>query len=544
MKTRGFYAYIRTSTVKQGTEGVSLEVQRDQAERLARQKGVEISKVFSEMETAAKQGRPVFTQMIKELRAGAAEGLILHKIDRGARNLREWSDITDLIELGKPVLFVQDSSLNLATRGGRLQGDIQAVIAADYIRNLREETMKGIVGRLKQGLWPFGAPLGYINNGKGKPKTIDPVKGPLVRKAFELYATGSYTLHSLRKKLHELGLRTPQGRPLAKNAFTVIFNNTFYVGLMKLRSTGEMYSGIHTALVSQTLFNQVQVVLQGRYRRRPGKHDHLYRGDIVCAACSYKLTGETQKGHVYYRCHSKQCAGTSVREELASVALANDLLSLLRFMEACPELEEKLHAAIASEQLVQAKAIHELRLQHAKLEQRLNAATDALLDGAIDRDTFVAKKNAILQARLENEEAIEKLERGETLPGGSARLYFELLKTLRTKVFLTSPRHARDSVRLVTSNFLVSGKTVAMQWEYRFDAVIEHAKQSHCAHPRDRARTIAHFTKILMGEQNVPTSPSLARSLCQNKRVSSDKAARKQRSCNTSRNGRRTSAGS
>lgn len=35
----------------------------------------------------------------------------------------------------------------------QLTADIQAVIAADYIRNLREETIKGINGRLKQGLY-------------------------------------------------------------------------------------------------------------------------------------------------------------------------------------------------------------------------------------------------------------------------------------------------------------------------------------------------------------------------------------------------------
>jgi hypothetical protein len=44
------------------------------------------------------------------------------------------------------------------------------VVAADFIRNLREETKKGFYGRLKQGLFPPPAPLGYPGCGGGKPK--------------------------------------------------------------------------------------------------------------------------------------------------------------------------------------------------------------------------------------------------------------------------------------------------------------------------------------------------------------------------------------
>ena len=69
-------------------------------------------------------------------------GLIIHKVDRGARSLRDWADIGDLIDAGVDLRFAHDD-LDLSTRGGRLTADIQAVIATDYIRNLREEVKKG-----------------------------------------------------------------------------------------------------------------------------------------------------------------------------------------------------------------------------------------------------------------------------------------------------------------------------------------------------------------------------------------------------------------
>ena len=129
---------------------------------------------FEERETAAKKGRPVWNEMLKLLRQGKAHGVLIHKIDRSARNLKDWADLGDCIDDGIEVHFANEG-LDLNSRGGRLSADIQAVVAADYIRNLREEAKKGIYGRLKQGFYPSRAPIGYLDNGAAKPKTIDPV---------------------------------------------------------------------------------------------------------------------------------------------------------------------------------------------------------------------------------------------------------------------------------------------------------------------------------------------------------------------------------
>jgi DNA invertase Pin-like site-specific DNA recombinase len=153
-----YFAYIRVSTTRQGESGVSLPQQRDAIERYAQRNQLEISRWFEEQETAAKQGRPVFGTMVKLLRKQDAAGVLIHKIDRSARNLRDWADLGELIDKGIEVHFANES-LDMTSRGGRLSADIQAVVASDYIRNLREESKKGIYGRLKQGYYPMPAPL-------------------------------------------------------------------------------------------------------------------------------------------------------------------------------------------------------------------------------------------------------------------------------------------------------------------------------------------------------------------------------------------------
>src|SRR5664280_3420009 len=176
-----FFGYVRVTTAKQGELGVSLQEQRDAIVRFTQHANLEVSQWFEERQTAAKRGRPVFTRMLKLLRQGKADGVVIHKIDRSARNLKDWADLGELIDQGIEVHF-SNESLDLNSRGGRLSADIQAVVASDYIRNLREEAKKGLYGRLKQGFLPSGAPVGYLDNGGGKPKTIDPVRGPLIRK--------------------------------------------------------------------------------------------------------------------------------------------------------------------------------------------------------------------------------------------------------------------------------------------------------------------------------------------------------------------------
>src|SRR3569832_103028 len=169
-----FYGYIRVSTVKQGEKGVSLPEQKDAISRFAERNGLRISQWFEERVTAAKRGRPVFNEMLRLLKAHKAAGVVIHKIDRSARNLRDWADLIELSDRGIEIQ-VATENLDLRSRGGRLSADIQAVVAADFIRNLREETRKGFYGRLKQGLYPLAAPVGYLDRGRGKPKEPDPM---------------------------------------------------------------------------------------------------------------------------------------------------------------------------------------------------------------------------------------------------------------------------------------------------------------------------------------------------------------------------------
>ena len=251
------FAYTRVSTVKQGEKGVSLQEQKDAILRYAQQHGLEIVRWFEERESAAKTGRPAFMQMLQLLRIKVAQGVVIHKIDRSARNLEDWVDVSKLADAGVAIHFANEG-VDLATVSGRLSADIQAVVASHYSRNLREEAKKGIYGRLKQGFYPFRAPIGYTDQGAAKLKLPDPVMAPLVQETFELYGAGKFPLMQLADHMYQRGLRNRRGGPVTLKGISTILNNPFYVGIMRIKKTSQDFSGNHVPLVNRDLFERVQ----------------------------------------------------------------------------------------------------------------------------------------------------------------------------------------------------------------------------------------------------------------------------------------------
>lgn len=308
---KSFIAYTRVSTQKQSTHGVSLEEQRHAIAEYAARHGLTINAWYEEVTTAAKRGRPVFRSVMTALTAGKGKtGLIMHKIDRGARNLKDWADIGEAIDLGITFRFAHDD-IDLHTRGGRLTADIQAVIAADYIRNLRDEVKKGIEGRLRQGIYPFKAPLGYLDRGGGKVKVPDLSVVPLIVYAFQLYASRKHSLREMGVQLAMRGLTQPNGQPLRTPYLSKMLRNPFYHGLLRVRD--QTFPGIHQPLVSRELFERVQKILCERKPRKRFRHDFKYRRTLQCTGCERTLVGEMQKGRAYYRC--KNCRGVCIRED-------------------------------------------------------------------------------------------------------------------------------------------------------------------------------------------------------------------------------------
>ncbi len=469
------YAYIRVSTVKQGEKGSSLQEQRDAITAYAARCNLTIVQWFEEMETAAKRGRRGFTRMLTLLHQGKARGVIIHKIDRSARNLRDWADLGELMDKGVEVHFAHES-LDLNSRGGRLSADIQAVVASDYIRNLREEVRKGVYGRLKQGLYPFAAPIGYRDKGKGIPKELDPSSAPLVHKAFELYATGAFNLEQLWNEMRRMGLRNKHGGEVSLNGLSTMLNNPFYMGMIRIRRTGQLFSGIHPPLISKVLFDRVQAILRGKTHTKAQKHAFLFRRLMRCQHCGYAITGERQKGYVYYRCHTKTCPRDAIREEYIDEKVRARLWTARLCKEEAVELRAMIDRLRKDWGLHEETLAQALKLRLDNVEGRLSRLMDAYLDGVIQGTLFEEKKTSLL---LEKKELEEKLNFAPANKGSlpdDLEKFFELTETLPLSYEMGIPEEKREILKTVTSNLYVDGKNVAIALRSPYQEVAEREK--------------------------------------------------------------------
>jgi hypothetical protein len=449
--------------------------------------------------------------MLRQLRSGNVRGVVIHKIDRSARNLKDWADLGELIDSGVEVHFANES-LDLNTRGGRLSADIQAVVAADYIRNLREETKKGFYGRLKQGLYPLPAPIGYLDLGKGKLKEPDPLSAPFVARLFELYSTGQYSLHRLLAESEQIGLRNRFGKALTLTGLSTVLNNPFYMGLVRVRRTGEVFPGNHQPLIAKSLFDRVQSILRGKTVTRIVRHNFPFRKIVRCGRCGHSLIGELQKGHVYYRCQTRQCPTKTVREEIVDNAVASQVAALKL------DEEELLYVKGWEERVrVQENTHREQELQSSRLRldgtrNRLSRLTDAFIDGVLEKPLFEERKAGLLHEEKAMRETISQLEAGN---GESLRELERFLELVRNAPFAyenAGPDEKRDLVKSLFSNLSLIDKNVGVMLKPSVELVTNRREMPNGAPSQGVHRTWDGILKKLLKQfdtSGVKTPPDM-----------------------------------
>lgn len=425
--------------------------------------------------------------MIRQLKSGKARGVVIHKIDRSARNLRDWADLGEMIDRGVEVHFANEG-LDLNSRGGRLSADIQAVVASDFIRNLKEETKKGFYGRLKQGILPMPAPLGYRNIGSGKPKEPDPKTAPLVRHLFELYSTGTSNFHGLLQEAERIGLRGRSGKRITKNGLTKLLNNSFYTGLIQIKVSGQSFIGIHEPLISRALFQRVQNVLHGKTNTRINRHDFLFRRRLCCKGCHYTLIGETHKGFVYYRCQTRECTTTAIREEAAEKSFTDSFLDLRLLPDERRYCWQEAEQLRVDRQKQSEDAINSLKLGLAQIDDRMNRLTDAYIDRLVEKDVFEQRKTALLVERLQTAEALASWESGKRSAADELLEILERADTACSAYKAGIVPEKREMVDSITSNRLLNGKSLEVSLNLPFDLIANRFKMPDGSATGNRTR--------------------------------------------------------
>ena len=332
-------SYLRVSTREQAqrggaAEGFSIPAQREANKKKAMALGALIVKEFVDRgESARSANRPELQKMLHYLQdAGDIDYVIVHKLDRLARNRADDVDINRILDQTGTRLISTTENID-QTPGGILLHGIMSSIAEFYSRNLASEVVKGLSQKARAGGTIGRAPLGYLNK-QGRDEQgrearwvdIDPVRGPLITQAFTEYATDRWTLSTLTNHLTAQGLTTVPtpsrpSHPLGHNKLLAILRNPYYRGIVTYQ--GVQYPGKHQPLIDDATWQRVQTVLnQHRHGERQRIHNHHLKTTIRCGQCGGRLiihNAKARNGQIYpyfvcsYRQrHRTQCSFKAV----------------------------------------------------------------------------------------------------------------------------------------------------------------------------------------------------------------------------------------
>jgi len=385
--------YARVSTKEQQDEGYSIPAQLKAIRAFCASQNLSPVAEFVEAESAGKQGRKRFTEMVDFLKADSGVRIVVaHKLDRLYRNFTDQVLLEEIV--GARARYVTGDVPD--SPQGELLRDVQLSVAKFYLGNLAEEVRKGMDEKVLQGGWPHRAPLGYLNDRTTRTIVPDPLRASLVRFAFERYASGAVSLPQLADELADRGLVQGSGRKFGAASVQHILSNPLYCG--RIRHKGRIFPGAHEPLITPALFETVQETLAGKRNGTKSRRVFALRGVMYCAECGCMITAGVHKGHVYYRCtHGKgSCSNVSYTRSEVMEAQIDELLSRI---ELAPEL---IDALVADAKLLEAEQGSSTESERKALESEIAAVAarqdkllSAYLDDAVPLGAYRAKAESL-----------------------------------------------------------------------------------------------------------------------------------------------------
>jgi len=334
--------YARKSTESEERQILSIDSQIKEMLQLAEREGLEVVEMRRESHSAKATGqRPVFNQLLNDIRLGKFNGLLTWAPDRLSRNAGDLGSIVDLMDqkllceirtYGQVFTNSPNEKFLLMILGSqaKLENDNRGI-----------NVKRGLRSRVEMGLWPGVAPLGYLNQNRQDKKCqiiLDVARAPVIKKMFEKVAhekmSGRKVYNWLR---YELNFHTRGNKPLTLGGVYRVLECHFYYGMFEYpRASGNWYQGKHEPIINQELFEKAQAQLKRDQIIRENK-EFAFTKLFTCGKCGSGISAEekykqlkdgTSAKYVYYGCarsRDRNCKNKYIREE----ELIQELLKII-----------------------------------------------------------------------------------------------------------------------------------------------------------------------------------------------------------------------
>lgn len=315
-------AYIRVS--KEREDGVSPEQQREKAELQAKLIGLDLIRVYQDIDISGRSDRrPAFQEMIKDIKAGQYDVCMVYKLDRFCRNVKDFHHYVEALESHGCSLVSISQNIDTSTPVGRLLRNILADFAQFESEMIAERVRDNKLAAARRGKWNGGhVPFGYVF--RDKHLEINPDEAPGVALIFELRSKG-WGFLKIAKEITAMGYKprygTRRGFHWSEDSIRYIVENQIYKGVLEYDEV-KLPDAI-PAIVDEDTWTRAQVLrkLPSRTQQSP----HLLSGLLYCTCCNHSGWTVSANGRVYadragtvrgrlyrYMCRTKRDLGTSM----------------------------------------------------------------------------------------------------------------------------------------------------------------------------------------------------------------------------------------
>jgi len=467
----------RVSTKRQEQEGLSLEdIQLPEMREYAELHDFEIVKEYVFSESADRGIRLKFNELMDFAKKNKdIEAIIAYRVDRATRNFADAVLMDNLrLEHNKELHFVHDRLVITKQSVGRdiTDWDTKVYLAKQLINRLKEDAHNTRYAKLRDGEIPGLAPYGYKNeelDKRNKTVVVVPFKSNIALKAFELYATGTFSYKSLAKRMkQDYDVHMPW------SSFGTILKNRFYIGEIYDKATDNYFPHHYEQFVPYELFWQVQDVIAGHGKKKI-KYAGLpftYRGLMHCKSCGCAITPEAKKkkqkngnehNYTYYHCTNKRSKHKKMEylEEKELDDILGQLFDECKIPESeLPRLEQTLKEAHGGKVKFNKEQVGYHNTEIAKLQKRIEAAYEDKCDGSITQaqyDNFRSKWRS--QQKL-HERKLSRLSQTDEQYYITVSYLLEIAAHGKELFKHASPNEKRELIGLLGSNLLLDGKMV------------------------------------------------------------------------------------
>lgn len=326
--------YARKSTEEDERQALSIDSQIKEMLLLAQREGLEVVEIRRESHSAKASGaRPIFMQLLQDIREEKFNGILTWAPDRLSRNGGDLGALVDLIDQKRLVeirTFSQKFTNNPNEKFLLMILGSQAKLEND---NKSLNVKRGLKTRVEMGLWPTVAPTGYLNErtyGKECQVIIDPVRGPVIRMMFEKVAQERWSGRKVYKWLKDdMKFKSRHGVNLNLSTIYNILKTPFYTGTFEYpRGSGNWYTGKHTPLISKELFEEVQQkIAEEKTVKNNYTKDFTFTKLMICGLCGSGISAQEKfknisdgsvHQYIYYSCtrhKDHNCGNPYIRED-------------------------------------------------------------------------------------------------------------------------------------------------------------------------------------------------------------------------------------